>query len=230
VIRLLWLEQNETDVPAGDDWLSPGEALTMSRLRFAGRRADWRLGRWTAKRAIACNLNYPHAFKDIEIRPDSMGAPEALIRNERAEVAFSLSHRGGTAACAVTSPGAAIGCDLEMVEERSDAFVTDYFTGDEQALVARAPADVRAQAANLIWSAKESALKALRQGLRWDTRSVIVWPEDALTLPAPDAWRRLCVRCANGATFEGWWTRSGPFVRTVVSAPPPGPPVVFPAG
>jgi len=31
-----------------------------------------------------------------------------------------------------------IGCDLEVVEPRSDAFVADYFTSEEQALIARA--------------------------------------------------------------------------------------------
>ena len=44
-----WLEQSEADLPPHDDWLSVDEALQLDRLRFAKRRADWRLGRWTAK-------------------------------------------------------------------------------------------------------------------------------------------------------------------------------------
>ena len=69
-----------------------------------------------------------------------------------------------------------MGCDLEMIEPRSDAFVADYFTVEEQALVARASAADRSRLLALLWSAKESALKALRAGLRLDTRCVIVIP------------------------------------------------------
>jgi 4'-phosphopantetheinyl transferase len=48
-----WLDQTQADVPAGDEWLCAREAACLARLRFAKRRADWRLGRWTAKRALA---------------------------------------------------------------------------------------------------------------------------------------------------------------------------------
>ena len=78
----------------------------------------------------------------------------------------------------VAKSGVEIGCDLEMVEPRSDAFVADYFTIEEQALVARASAEDRPRLLALLWSAKESALKALHEGLRLDTRSVIVNPFD----------------------------------------------------
>ena len=67
----------------------------------------------------------------------------------------------------------ALGCDLELVEPRSDRFVADYLTAAEQQLVLGAGPE-RDLVANLIWSAKESALKVLRVGLRRDTRSVEV--------------------------------------------------------
>ena len=72
--------------------------------------------------------------------------------------------------------GAELGCDLEIVEPRSDAFIADYFTAEEQALIERTSAADRSLLLALLWSAKESALKALRAGLRLDTRSVIVRP------------------------------------------------------
>ena len=50
------------------------------------------------------------------------------------------------------------------IEPRSDAFVADYFTIEEQALVARASAADRDRILALLWSGKESALKALREG------------------------------------------------------------------
>ena len=54
-----WLEQTEADLPAANDWLSAGERLRLDGMRFAKRHADWRLGRWTAKRALAAYLNLP---------------------------------------------------------------------------------------------------------------------------------------------------------------------------
>ena len=67
-----------------------------------------------------------------------------------------------------------VGCDLELVEPRSALFVRDYFTAAERERVAAAPAREHDELANLIWCAKESALKVLRTGLRRDTRSVEV--------------------------------------------------------
>jgi hypothetical protein len=36
-------------VPAENDWLSAIEGVCLNSMRFAKRRNDWRLGRWTAK-------------------------------------------------------------------------------------------------------------------------------------------------------------------------------------
>lgn len=73
-----WLEQTEADVPAENDWLNASEAVRLSGMRFAKRRADWRLGRWTAKRAVAVSLALPldrSALAGIEIRQAPDGAP-----------------------------------------------------------------------------------------------------------------------------------------------------------
>src|ERR1039458_300915 len=182
-MRVYWLEQTEADVPPvhvpqGNDWLSAEETVHFNTLRFAKRSADWRLGRWTAKRAIAFFLNLPahsQELANIEIWPAPSGAPEAFVENVPAPVAISISHRDGTALCAIASSrvdlGSDLGCDLEIIEPRSDAFVADYFAPEEQALIARtSPAD-RSLILALLWSAKESALKALREGLRLDSRA-----------------------------------------------------------
>src|SRR5271157_5582736 len=178
-----WLEQAEADVPAENDWLSASEAARLNAMRFAKRRADWRLGRWAAKRAVAAYLDVPghrQALANIEVHAAPSGAPEVFILNTAAPATISLSHRDGTALCAVAPSGAALGCDLEIIEPRSDAFVADYFTAEEQALVARVSLEDRPRLLALLWSAKESALKALHEGLRLDTRSVVVTVVDAL--------------------------------------------------
>ena len=244
-----WLEQTEADVPAENDWLSASEAARLNGMRFAKRRADWRLGRWTAKRALAVCLNLPldrHALAGIEIRPAPSGAPEVFLANTPADATISLSHRAGVAVCAVALSAATLGCDLEVIEQHSDAFVADYFTTEEQGLVAHASAADRLRLLALLWSGKESTLKALRVGLRLDTRSVIVSPVDALWCrgedgeervedPAlifrlPDAvntWRPLYVSHTNGQIFHGWWHYTGNLLRTLVAAPAPVPPILL---
>ncbi len=227
-MNVYWLEQSESDVPIDNDWLGEKEAVYLSALRFAKRRADWRLGRWTAKRAVSVCLNMPdHSllFKKIDIRPAPSGAPEVFLADQPAKVAISISHRDRRAACAVTSSGAQMGCDLEMVEPRSDAFVADYFTTEEQALVARAPAPDRPRLLAMLWSAKESALKALHEGLRLDTRSVTVSPSaSSFDL---NGWSPLQVRYTGGQVFHGWWQNTDKILRTVVAAEPLDSPIAL---
>ena len=216
-----WLEQSEADVPAENAWLSADEIARLNGMRFAKRRTDWRLGRWTAKRALACYLNlpaHPHVLRRIEIRPAPSGAPEGFLANQPAVVTISLSHRAGRAVCAVAQSGVDLGCDLEAIEPHSDAFLSDYFTAEEQTLVTRVPATDRARLLTLLWSAKESALKALRTGLRLDTRSVIVSPDDESF--DFNGWSRLQVRYIDGPIFHGWWQHTDNIMRTVVANSP----------
>ena len=230
-----WLEQTEADVLAGNQWLSAREMLCFAGMRFAKRRTDWRLGRWTAKRALAAHLNLPtdpSALANIEIRAASSGAPEVHLLNHTTQVTISLSHSAGTAICAVARSGTDLGCDLEMVESRSHSFLADYFTATEQALVEQACAEERPLLVTLLWSAKESALKALHEGLRLDTRCMDVSLVD--TAPAREqrrrdscpvslldhtsnSWSPLRVRYASARLFRGWWRHSDHMVRTIVS-------------
>ena len=222
-----WLEQIEADVPAENDWLAANEIIRLDSMRFEKRRTDWRLGRWTAKRALTAYLHTQddrQAFRQIEIRAAPSGAPEVFLDGELSAIPIALSHRAGRAACAIASTGAAMGCDLELIEERSYAFVADYFTTEEQLQVARASAADRSRLVALIWSAKESALKALREGLRLDTRCVQVNPAFRPS-DTGGTWSALRVSYTGGEVFHGWWQQAGTLVRTVVAAPAPVPPV-----
>lgn len=228
-MEVYWLEQTEADPPTADDWLSPHEQALLNAMRFPKRRNDWRLGRWTAKSALALYFLYlklpadPQVFASIEIRSAPTGAPEAYFGNQPVAATISLSHRAGIAACAVAMPGVELGCDLEIVEPRSDAFVAEYFTTTEQLFVAQASFADRPRLLAMLWSAKESALKALHQGLRLDTRSVIVSSGDGVF--DSHGWSPMQVRQADRRVFRGWWKHSDGVVRTVVAAPPPNPPV-----
>lgn len=212
-----WFEQSAEDVPAHDDWLSAAELIRLRSMQFPKRRGDWRLGRWTAKCAVAARLGRAHAdLAEIEIRPVACGAPEVWLGGRPDLFTISLSHREGKALCAVGPPAVVLGCDLEFIEPHSSAFVADYLTLNEQLLVARAPEHCKALAT--IWSAKESALKALRTGLRLDTRSVEV---EELDLASSGSWSPLKVREPQGSVFHGWWRAAGQFVRTLVADPWP---------
>ena len=47
-----YVDVRAADVPDGDDWLGPDERAVLAGLRFSRRRADWRLGRFAAKRLL----------------------------------------------------------------------------------------------------------------------------------------------------------------------------------
>jgi 4'-phosphopantetheinyl transferase len=179
------------------------------------RRADWRLGRWTAKGAVAARTQGgPGSFPQIEIRAADDGAPEAWIDGRLWGRTLSLSHSGGRAVCAVAAADGPLGCDLERIESRGTVFVEDYFTVEEASWIARQPAEQRDLLVNLAWSAKESALKALRQGLRWDTRTVEV---DLGSTFGGRGWLPLEVAAVTvGRRFYGWWLRLDEDVLTVV--------------
>lgn len=242
-----WLEQSEGDVPITDDWLSDSEATRLCSFRVAKRRSDWRLGRWTAKCAIAASLNLsvdPPTLRQIEIIPATTGQPEVVLRARAETVTISISHRNGIAICAIALGGVALGADLEVIETRSDAFIADYFTTTERELIAKTAGGNRILLVSLLWSAKESALKALHVGLRADTRSVNVSSIEVSGHPREDTkvngttgfqtrdlsqstrarWCTMLVQCGDGTIYHGWWRHHGSLVRTIVAHPQVDPP------
>jgi 4'-phosphopantetheinyl transferase len=219
-MKLFWLEQQQSDLPASLDWLGPSETLRLEGMRFPKRRADWLLGRWTAKHAVAGFLGYSaetRGLAAIEILAAPSGEPRVFADGEPLPVAISISHRAGVAICVVAAVGANIGCDLELVERRSEAFASDYFSVDEQRLIVRYGPSQRDLFLNLLWSSKESAMKALHQGLRLDPRSIrISWKPHAECLPFA-TWAPLRARYDDECDFCGYWSRSGNLLRTVVA-------------
>jgi 4'-phosphopantetheinyl transferase len=218
-----WHACQARDVPRGDAWLSERERACLEPMRFVKRRRDWRLGRWAAKQALSMHLDVgPEA---IEILAAADGAPEAFAGGAPAGVGLSISHRGGAALCAIAPGGTRIGCDLELIEPRSDAFLEDYLLPTERRAVARAAGRGEAMAA-LVWSGKESALKALRAGLRRDTRSV----EVSLPLAVEGSvWVRGEARCRlTGAEFALWGMIAEGRVLTLATDAPRATPAAAP--
>lgn len=189
--------------PPGIRWLGPGERAALARLHLLPRRTTFLLGRVAAKRALIAAVAPGAAPSELEILAAPDGAPEAFAEGLPLGASVSISHSGEPGSrlgiCALVPARLALGCDLEAITPRSQAFVDDFFTDGERRAMAAATAEARALLANLIWSAKESALKALRQGLRADTRSV----EVQVDLPLVEqVARRAGAAAAGGAP---WW-------------------------
>jgi len=213
-MTIRWTLLPASELPQGDDWLGAEERKVLAGLRFQKRRSDWRLGRFVAKRTVSSLVGFDDLHR-IHILAAEDGAPEAWIDGQRLDSEISISHRDGLAACAV-SPGAGIGCDLEAVEPRSSRFVNDFFTERERRAVGTTADAHRDRVVALTWSAKESALKVLRVGLRRDTRSVEVVLDDVEALEA--GWHPLRAAVSpEGRNFRGWWREEDRIVLTILS-------------
>jgi 4'-phosphopantetheinyl transferase len=202
-------------------------------MRHPKRRTEYLLRRLVVKHAVAIvtgRSTEPEALAAIEVGNAPDGCPYVLVDGAPLGQDVSITDRAGWAVCVL---GPAVGCDLELVEPRSPAFLRDFLTEAERRSVDAQPAgNERDATANLIWSAKESALKALRTGLRRDTRSVEVTVDPGFdtaigttTTITSSGWGPLAVHGTEGVLLPGWWRRDGRFLLTVVAAtpgPPPG--------
>ena len=110
-----------------------------------------------------------------------------------------------------------MGCDLEWVEDRSTAFVEDYFTPSERVLIEERGTEMTALMANAMWSAKESLLKLLGLGLTVDTRSLTV---SSFPVSRSGEWQPFTVHLhPDSRQFNGWWRRRDNWVLTVATDP-----------
>ena len=225
---LRWLARGEHELPADPSWLATGEAQLAAGLGFTKRRTEYLLRRWVGKQAVALASGAPVDLPElarIEVANRPSGAPYVLVDGRPSDLTVSLTDRAGWAVCLLGRVPARVGCDLELVEARSAGFVRDFLTPEEQRYVAgRASSDDRHAAANLLWSAKESALKVLGTGLRRDSRTVAVSVGDTTT----DGWGALTVAPDDGAPYRGWWRREGVFLLTVAADRPLGSPTALP--
>jgi 4'-phosphopantetheinyl transferase len=213
----MWHQAGAGEVPADDEWLTNSERAVLARLAVAKRRADWRLGRWTAKSLVAAVLGVP--VLRVAVRAADDGAPDALVDGAVTGWSLSLSHRDGVAVAAIAPRPTRVGIDLETLETRSDAFVREWLSGDEQATL---PSDGQARDLQVLccWTGKEASAKVLREGLRLDVRQAVVTAGSAA-----DTWTPLEVRWrAEGIAHHGWWLHQHSTVVAVVTDPPTDPP------
>ncbi len=210
--------QDWHQVPAELDWLTPVEQRRADGFRFEKRRRDWLLGRWTAKIALLGITGLSHRnIARIEIASAPDGAPQPVLDGERCGVEVSLSHSNKRAFATVSQGTGALGCDIELVEPRSPAFIETYFTAAEAERIQRVGPGDRDTLVTMIWSAKESTLKALRTGLQADTRSVEVIDDGVIR---DSGWNTARTTAARAGAFSCLWRRDGQFVLSFVTRAP----------
>ena len=158
-----WHLARRDEVPADDEWLTDDERAVLAGLAIAKRRADWRLGRWTAKSLLAAVLGVP---------PRSCRGPggrrrrAGCLRRRRTVPGCRSACRTATASRwppSLRLP-TRVGIDLETLETRSDAFVREWLSTDEQAALPSAGA-ARDLQVLCCWTGKEASAKVLREGL-----------------------------------------------------------------
>ena len=192
-----WLTRCHADVPADDG----GRGRRAARAR---RPADRAAPRLLASRTLDCQgrrERLPGRCRRNASRssPRRTGRPRSWVSGERAAVSLSLSHRAGRALAVVAAAPTIVGCDLELVEPRSGAFIREWLAAPEQALVAGLAGVARDRIVNGLWTAKEAVAKVRREGLRLDVRHAVV------DVPPPGpGWRALRVQF-GGRSTAGWW-------------------------
>lgn len=224
---LYYLLQHASAVPKDDDWLSPSERQVLAALQAPRRRRDWRLGRWTGKLALvragvlgARAEENRAEWRRISIRADAGGVPRVLLDESGAGWAISLSHSREYGFCCTAREPAVVGCDVETIGRRGEEFVVHWFTDAEREKVAGVAGEARSSAVTVIWSAKESAVKALGVGLRMNARDVRVDPGDLARFPA---WNPLIVHTPT-MILHGWWRVADGRALTLLGDSQPGMP------
>ncbi|MFN2135203.1 MAG: 4'-phosphopantetheinyl transferase family protein [Candidatus Promineifilaceae bacterium] len=233
-MKIDWLIQVAADHPqiaaglAPKGLLSPLEDAVFRRLRTDKRRQDWLLGRWTAKRLLRAGgmdddaRRFPaHA---LAILAAADGAPELWLcaggSLHRGSTTVSISHASGIAFCACAGPGMPLlGADIEAVQRRPDGFADQFFSPAEIASLQHAPDADRVWLSTAIWSGKEAVLKAIRVGLRVDTRHLSCLVGGGAADEA--RWRPFAVSWNNPQwlstmpPLQGWWRRWHDFILTL---------------
>ena len=153
-------------------------------------------------------------IRRFEIDSAPNGAPVPRLDGRPYPVGLSLSHSNDCAFAAVSQRGASLGCDIELIEPRSEVFVETYFTESERVRVSEASPSSRDSVVTKIWSAKESTLKALQTGLQVDTRSVEVIDDGDR---AREGWGVARTVVREAGEFSCLWRHHHDFVLTIAA-------------
>jgi 4'-phosphopantetheinyl transferase len=206
-------------------YLTLNELDRLGLLRFPKRRAEWLHGRWTMKyllrHSAADYIGLSPVWVQVKNEPEGMPYLEKLPDAKRLPVNISISHRDHHAFCGLTTaPDIQVGVDMEVVENRPPSFLEDYFTAQEYASGLALRGFEQDIWFTLLWSLKESVLKAVGKGLRLDTRNVVINQVEDLTGALHNSdWRRAHVIFEKDepAQWHLWWRFHGRFIYSIAA-------------
>lgn len=209
---------SEVNLTDHSTYLGDQEKAAYQKLRFAKRQNEWLGGRLAAKRLmqrVDTRWNQKQR-NEIEILSEESGAPYLVISGWQGNPGrVSISHSNGYVFCAYSPNEIQMGVDLELIEPRAGEFARDFFTAKEVDQISTLENTNKILFVTVIWSGKESVLKAISTGLRVDTRSVEV------VLPGfyeeSTGWSRLGLKSnlTKDNSLSLVWRREGDFVLTV---------------
>jgi phosphopantetheinyl transferase len=198
-------------------YLGEHEKAALQKLKVAKRKQEWLAARLIIKDLVRkADDRWKHKeLHEIEVWNKENGAPHLVIAGSQANLTkVSLSHSNGYVLCAYSAVNVQLGVDLELIEPRSREFVQDFFTVNELDQIDKMDVLERNLFITVIWSGKESVLKALSLGLRVDTRSI----EVSLRAPSDEhnGWNGLGLKSnlIKNDTLSLVWRRDGDFVLT----------------
>lgn len=169
-----------------DYLLSPGETQVFESLPNARRRREWLLGRIAAKEAVRELFRKSHGIAlsnaDIEIFNDKDGKPlVSQIQSTAVAVPqlISISHKAtsnkdiwAVAIAASANTVAAVGVDLEFLDEKKEGFERFLLSESELTLLQVNLKTNRMDVLTKIWCVKEAVGKALSIGLSGNPKSL----------------------------------------------------------
>ncbi|MCY3590925.1 MAG: 4'-phosphopantetheinyl transferase superfamily protein [Acidobacteriota bacterium] len=156
-------------------WLDGPELARRRQFARSGPRREFTLCR-AALRALLCR-DLDCANEELSFGTSEHGKPFALVGGLPAPVSFNVSHSGRHGLIAI-APRGRIGVDVEDRRARRDMDddIRLLFAPGEQAGLASAEGDRKAELFYSLWTMKEALVKAAGVGLRIDTTSFEIPP------------------------------------------------------
>ncbi len=168
-------------VPPAEDFLTKRELETYKTFKIEKRKKEWLGGRYALK-TLACDF-FNFDIKYMEVNNLPSGQPVLLVPGGT-KLPVSITHSGPYAAAAIALTGQAIGIDIEVIEQRSSAWVKQCF--DKKEISSKS-----APFLTELWAKKEAVLKFLGVGLKLSCTDInFVFGKLELQGKALDLWAR----------------------------------------
>jgi len=190
------------EVKAVHEFLNEGEREIYWGFKTRKRQLEWLAGRVAIKSLYSRVNNLNVSSAELIVERETSGLPYLVERGERASGRISISHNAGWVAVCQSDSELRIGIDLEEIRSRDPAFLTDYFSQAEQEQIMNGGIHTLDFRTNLIWSAKESVLKAISTGLGTDPLKVEI---DGLhSFEKKNGWSVLSAGYPEDKTQTSW--------------------------